>query len=441
MDTRETITLDTRAQQRLTVLTHLLAGDVTLPQAAAYLRLSERQVRRLAAGYRRVGAAALVHGNQGRVPINRHPDELRERLVRLATTSYAGVNRAHLAELLTEREALVIPERTLRRILEANDVPPVRRRRPARHRARRERMARAGLLLQVDGSRHDWLEGRGPWLTLVGGIDDATGAVTGATFRAQEDAAGYFEVLLQTVRHHGLPVALYSDRHGIFWRSPARPPTLAEQLTGQRSLTQLGRALRDAGIGWIAARSPQAKGRVERLWGTFQDRLVSDLRLAGADTLEAANEVLARHLPRHNTRFAVPAADPQAAWRAWSLASPATAVFCFHYARRVAPDATLSWASRAFSLPRRADGASWARCGVILQERLDGSLWVSHEEHQYPLRPAPAAPVVLRARQLRREPLADLPQHRLIPAERLPSAATWKPAPDHPWRSNIKRPR
>ncbi len=198
--------------------------------------------------------------------------------------------------------------------------------------------------------------------------------------------------------------------------------------------------MRDAGIGWIAARSPQAKGRVERLWGTLQDRLVSDLRLAGADTLEAANEVLARHLPRHNTRFAVPAADPQGAWRAWSPAFPAEAVFCFHYARRVAPDATLSWASRAFALPRRADGASWARCGVILQERLDGSLWVSHEERQYPLRPAPAAPVVLRARHLRREPLADLPQDRLIPAERIPSAS-WRPAPDHPWRSTIKRPR
>jgi hypothetical protein len=144
----------------------------------------------------------------------------------------------------------------------------------------------------------------------VGGIDDASGTVTGAIFREQEDAAGYFSVLTQTAADYGLPAGLYSDRHGIFWRDRRRPPSLAEQFAGRRAPTQLGRALEEAGIAWIAARSPQAKGRIERLWGTCQDRLLSELRLAGAASLAEANQVLAAYLPRHNARFAVASADP-----------------------------------------------------------------------------------------------------------------------------------
>jgi hypothetical protein len=151
-------------------------------------------------------------------------------------------------------------------------------------------MPQAGLLVQLDGSRHDWLEGRGPRLSLVGAIDDATGVVTGATFREQEDALGYLMVLRETVRRHGIPLAVYRDRHTIF-ETPATALTLEEQLVDRRTPTQLGRALEELGINSIAARTPQAKGRIERLWGTFRDRLVSELRLAGAADREAAEVV------------------------------------------------------------------------------------------------------------------------------------------------------
>ncbi len=237
METRETIIVDARAQRRLYVLQHLDAGRISADEAGRILELSVRQVRRLLATYRGDGLAGLVHGNRGRAPGHRTPDELRERLVELARTTYAGVNRAHLAELLAEREAITIPERTLRRILDEAGLAPVRRRRRARHRSRRDRMAQEGLLLQVDGSRHDWLESRGPLLTLVGGIDDATSRLTGATFREATDAAGYFTMLTETAHRYGLPGALYSDRHGIFVRESNRVPTLTEQLTGKRSLT------------------------------------------------------------------------------------------------------------------------------------------------------------------------------------------------------------
>lgn len=442
MEKRETITLDARAQQRLYVLNHVLAGGLTAEEAARVLHLSVRQVRRLLVRYRSAeGAAALVHGNHGRAPAHRLPDDLRGRLVELATTTYAGANRTHLAELLAEREGLVVAARTLHRILDEAGVSTVRTRRPARHRSRRERMPRAGLLVQTDGSRHDWLEGRGPMLTLVGGIDDATGIVTGAVFREQEDAAGYFTMLRQTVAGYGLPGGLYSDRHGIFWRDKRTAPTLVEQLAGRRRPTQVGRALEVAGIAWIAARSPQAKGRVERLWGTLQDRLVTELRLAGAATLDAANLVLADHLPRHNARFAVPAVDPVPAWRHWPDGPGPEAVFAFVYARRVARDATIVFGGSTFGLPARPDGRSWAGRAVELQERLDGSLWVAHDDLVVPLAAAPSEPVVLRARRTSqdssgRADLAPLDRRATSPTDE-PPAEPWRPARNHPWRGRF----
>lgn len=410
---REAITLDARAQWRLYVLNHILTGEISATEASTHLGLSIRSIRRLLARYRSAeGVVGLVHGNTGRTPINRLDRALRDRLVELALTTYAGVNRAHLADLLAEREDIVVSVRTLRRVLAEAGLPAARSRRPRGHRSRRERMSQAGLLVQVDGSRHDWLQGRGPWLTLIGGIDDATGVVTGGVFREQEDAAGYLEVLTQTARDHGLPVGLYSDRHGIFWKGRQTVPTLAEQFAGRRSTTQLGRALEAAGIAWIAARSPQAKGRVERLWGTLQDRLTSELRLAGAASLEEANAVLSRYLPRHNGRFAVPARDAERAWR--PLDRPVESLFCFRHARRLAGDGTLTLDGRSLMVVGRRAGPAGPRA-VIVQERLDGSLWVEIDSTTHRLTAAPERPVVLRT-----------PTHAAPP--------TAPPAQDHPWR-------
>jgi transposase len=422
METREAITLDQRAQRRLYVLNHVLTGELTVTEAAGYLHLAERSVRRLLSRYRSEGAAALVHGNCGRVPANRLGDDLRARLAGLASTTYSGVNREHLSELLAEREGLVVPARTLRRVLAEAGLPAVRRRRPRGHRLRRERMTQAGLLLQVDGSRHDWLEGRGPWLTLVGGIDDATGRVTGATFREQEDSAGYLEVLVQTAQGHGLPLGLYSDRHGIFWRGRTLP-TLAEQFAGKRSTTQLGQALEAAVIAWVAARSPQAKGRVERLWGTAQDRLRVELRLAGATTREEANLVLAAWIPRHNARFAVAAADPEPAWRTLPGDLEPEELFCFRHHRRVARDGTFTLDGQSLMLvPGRVEPRRLGR-RLLISQRLDASRWVEVDGTFHPVVPAPERPAALR----RQGRIPDEPAASVV---RVPH----RPAPDHPWR-------
>jgi transposase len=433
---------DARTRQREEVLRHVRDGTIELDQAAIVLGRSTRQVRRLMAAWLEQGRDGLVHGNRGRQPVDRTDAELRAKLVELATTTYAGVNRAHMADLLRERERIMIPGRTLRRILDEAGQPSPRPHRAPRHRSRRERARREGQLLQVDGSKHLWFGPEHPFATLVGAIDDATSRVTGGTFRAEEDSAGYLTVLTQTAAAHGLPWMLYSDRHGIFHRDARRPPTLTEQLTGKRSPTQVGRALEVAGIGWLPAGSPEAKGRVERLWGTLQGRLVTELRLAGITTIDAANAFLPGHLARHNERFTVPAADPEPAWRSWPEGLTAEAVFAFWYRRTVTRDSTLTWGQETLRVPAAAGGRTRAGQRLILAERLDGSLWADLEGRWERLTPAPASAPVLRARHVER-PVgsASEPMH---PAHHPstgapPRGGPHRPADDHPWRRPFKR--
>jgi len=387
------------------------------------------------------GAAALVHGNRERRPANRIDESHRARLLELARETYAGFNPVHMAETIAEEHPdLAVAARTLRRILAADGIAPVRTRRPPRHRSRRERMPRAGMLLQADGSDHDWLEGRGPRLTLIAGIDDAEGMLTGAVFRVAEDAAGYFDVLGQTARSVGLPLAFYTDRHPIFAKDPERPPTLTEQLSGQRSLTQVGRALEALGVRWIPASSPQAKGRSERAWGTLQDRLVSELRRAGASTIEEAEVVLRRYLPRFNTRFGVPPMIEEPSWQAWPSRWPIEAELCFHYRRTVSRDATIPWDGTALAVPRRHDRQSWSGRRVTVEEHLDGSLWVRDGSERHRLSEAPPVAPLLRARHISRAGPMEAPSERSASDEpRPPSVATGarsprRPAADHPWR-------
>lgn len=282
------VTLSTKEQRRLMVLNHLGSGAISGKEGAELLGLSERQLRRLRRGYERIGAKALAHGNRGRRPANAVDAKLQARVVELAKTRYAGFNQQHFTEMLAEREGVQLSRQTVNRILTKAGIVSPRRRRAARAHRRRDRFPREGMLLQLDGSRHDWLEGRGPFLSLVGAIDDATGLVPWACFRVQEDAQGYFEVLRETIRRKGVPLAVYSDRHGIFFKTRDKELSLQEQFDGRQRPTQFGRLLEELGIQLILARSPQAKGRVERLWGTFQDRLTSELRLAKISTLEDA---------------------------------------------------------------------------------------------------------------------------------------------------------
>lgn len=412
-------------QLRALVVTKLVAGELQVAEAAQTLGVSERQTWRLKAAFLEQGPAALVHGNRGRASPRRLGEETRAKILELAATTYAGINDCHLAELLAEREGIAVGRVSLRRILRAAGRASPRRRRSPRHRSRRDRMPQAGLLLQTDGSRHDWLEGRAPRLTLVAAIDDVTGLVTGATFRDQEDAAGYLEVIRQTVRRHGIPAALYRDRHTIFETSERGRLTLEEELLDRRTPTQLGRALAELGITSIAARSPQAKGRIERLWGTLQDRLVAELRLAGVADRETAERLLPTFMRRFNRAFTVSPTDPAPAWRPAPAAAELTRICCLKYRRTVANDHTVRAGATILQLPPRPGRRGYAGRVVELHQRLDGRLAVWDGERYLLITAAPPDAVQLRALTFARPALG-------APA---PSAAnSIRPMREHPWR-------
>ena len=296
-----------KEQARLQVLNSLLAEHMTLDQAATLMGVTNRHTRRILAAYRELGAAAVAHGHRGRRPTNATPEPVATAVVHLARTRYAGANHTHLSELLSERDGIDIGRTTLRRILVNASLSSPRRRRPPKHRVRRQRMPRKGMLIQMDGSHHPWLGDQAPPFTLLIAVDDATGTVVNALFCAQEDALSYFLLIHGLVKHVGIPVALYTDRHGVFRHTPG------SGLPGMP--TQFSRAMDELGIQMIFALSPQAKGRVERSAGTFQDRLVTKLRLAGASSIGEANGVLEQFLPRFNQRFPVPPQHPEPAFR------------------------------------------------------------------------------------------------------------------------------
>jgi len=416
-----------REQQRAHLLTRLVAGDLSVADVARLAGLSERQVWRLKRAFLERGPAALVHANRGRASARRLDDALRVRIVQLASGVYDGANDSHLTELLAEHEGIAVSRVMVRRILRAAGRPSARPRRAPKHRSRRERMPQAGLLLQLDGSRHDWLEGRGPWLTLVGSIDDATGAMTAATFREQEDSAGYFEILHQTIRAQGLPAALYRDRHGSFEQPLGKQPPEELRSADTRLPTQVGRALRELGIRSIAARSPQAKGRIERCWGTFQSRLPLLLRLAGACDRDSAEAVLQAFVSRFNARFAVAATDPTPAWRAVPPGIDLDLVLCFRYRRVVANDHTVRIGGIVLDLPRLPGGRSYAGRRVDVRLHLDGRISVHDGERL----------LLTTAIELDGARLRSLESARPVLREPSPSlrheAPGYLPRKDHPW--------
>lgn len=448
------ITLNRREQKRLLVLNAVVAGQSTVAEAAASLGLSTRQVRRVLAAYREEGAAALAHGNRGRRPVHATSQEVREQVVALAQTTYRGCNQQHLRDLLAEREGIALSRATIHRVLAGAGLlaPPTRR--PPQHRRRRERRGQAGQLVQIDGSPHAWLEDRGPRLTLLAAVDDATGRLEAAVFRLQEDAHGYFVLLWQLVERCGRPLALYHDRHSIFVptlvASASRDEGLAAELAGQpRPPTQFGRALEEFGIASIVARSPQAKGRVERLFATLQDRLVVELRLAGVDSLEGANAFLPRYLPRFNAQFAVPPAVAAAAYRPLEARQSLARTCCFKYVRTVAADNTVTLGSARWQIQPGPQRRSYAHASVEVQERLDGSLVVCYAGEILATTPAPAEAPRLRARQVRRAlatsgaapaPIMPMAQDgragddSAVPTEPAESSPARPPVASHPWR-------
>ena len=380
--------MNQKEQARLQVLNSLLAKHMTMEQASALMGVSIRQAWRILAAYRKDGAAAIAHGHRGRRAPNATSEATKAIVLHLARTRYAGVNHTHMSELLSEREGIDITRSTLRRLLVSAGENSPRGRRPPKHRVRRQRMPREGMLIQLDGSYHRWLGRDGPQFTLLLAVDDATGTVVNALFCELENTRGYFRLLDGLIRHRGIPLALYVDRHAVFKHTPS-PETAAGP-------TQFSRAMDELGIQLIFAQSPQDKGRVERTAGTFQDWLVSELRLAGAASIGEANRVLGSFLPRFNSRFKVPAQELEVAYRSVDEGMRREKTLCFKYKRRVARDNTVRYRWRTLQLLPGTDRQTYAGAAVDVLEGLDDSLAVQHEGRDVPSQEAPPRPSVLR---------------------------------------------
>lgn len=433
MDRKDPVTLSQREQQRLRVVMEVETGRWSAEQASEVLGLSVRQVWRLKAGYKEGGAVAFMHGNRGRASPGRISEEVRARVLELMTGQYAGCNDHHLAELLMLREGIALSRKSVERIRREAGLKAARLRRPPKHRQRRDRMSQEGMLLQVDGSAHHWFGPDQPACTLLVAIDDATGAVVAALFREQEDAQGYFLLLKQVLKAKGVALDLYHDRHSIFQDNSPKPWTIEEELAGRREPTQFGKALEELGITSIAAHSPQAKGRVERLNGTLQDRLVQELRLAGIQDIRAGNRFLPMYFKRFNARFAVKAEEPGLAYRPLDTSLDLERILSFRYQRVVAMDNTVRLGGRLIQIPPGPKRRSYAAARVWVHELLDGSLGVWYQERWLVRTPA-RGDVTLRAKK---RSSRHRSMERLTPSPRNPNPCPsrshgqirWLPSP------------
>lgn len=363
-------TLTMQDEKRIEIIERVFRGELAVLGAAVILGISERQFYRIKRRVHQQGPKGVIHRNRGRPCKRKVKEKIVRRVVELAQGKYQGFNDHHLTEKLKEHEQIDLSREKVRQILRSHGVSTPRKRRPSKHRSRRERKEAEGMMLQVDGSPHEWLEGRGPRLCLIGAIDDATGKVVGAFFAQAESSWGYLRLFSEIFKRHGLPQSIYSDRHSVFWTD--REPTLDEQLVNQRPLTEVGRALDELGVTLIFAGSPQAKGRIERLWGTFQDRLVSELRLATTKTLEKAQAVLDRYLPEHNRRFSRPA-QAKPIWRKTSSVLLDQAL-CFKQQRTVANDNTITFDGVIFQIPKKSPHRSYAHKRIDVRVLLDGAV-------------------------------------------------------------------
>jgi transposase len=405
------VTMSQKEFQRVKVIENAAGGRLSVREASRLLHLSERQVQRLKRRYQPDSPGWVQHGNCGRsMPWAVTPPQ-RELILTLARGKYQGFNDSHLTEKLRAEEDLSLSRETVRRILRAAKLASPQKRRPRQYRSRRPPRPRFGMMALTDASRHDWLEGRGPTLTLVGFQDDATGQILAAHFQLEaENTVGYLRALHAMIAAHGIPLSLYRDRHTIFQRNDSHW-TLAEQLAGKQAPTQLGRALEQLGIQQIPAYSPQAKGRIERAWRTCQDRLVSELRLAQVTEVEPANLVLARFCTDYNQRFARPPADAACDFRRLPRRFDLARCLSLHYQRVVAADHTVTLGAQSIALPPLPGHRGYAGETVELSHQLDGVLRIFRGDVLLLARPTPLEehaerrPKLLTSAQKRKSPM------------------------------------
>ena len=414
----ETISMSVKERARLEVFCQVRSGSMTLKAGSELLGLSYRQTKRSWSRYQDAGDAGLVHRLRGKASNRQGDGEKKAKVLQLYTEKYSDYGPTLAAECLAADDQVHVPAETLRRWLLSNGLWSRRRQRKV-HRRRRPRKEQFGEMLQLDGSMHDWFEGRRGEAVLMVLIDDSTSRVL-ARFFERETLHAAWTTFRLWVQQYGLPGAMYVDRHSIY-RSD-REPTAEELLSGQEPLTQFGRSMRELNIRLIKARSPQAKGRVERMNGTLQDRLVKALRRADISDTQSANRFLAEEfLPPFNERFSVPAIQPGDFHRPLEKKTDLDRILSVQEERVVQNDWTVRWRNRFLQLPRETATSVQPGTQVMVCQLLDGNLRLFHDERELPWS------------AIRREPVR-LPKPAPQPGAAIRSNQGQKPAANHPWR-------
>lgn len=409
MEAERMILMSREDLKRLKILEQAVGKKIRQRKAAEWLGLSERQVRRLIQRTRIEGAKGLAHRLRGKTSNRRYAENFREKVLGKYRERYEGFGPTLAVEKLEEREKIQMSRETLRKWLMAEGWWKRGRKVRERHEWR-ERKECFGEMVQADGSHHDWLEGRGPKLVLMGYSDDATGNVFGR-FYDYEGVMPAMDSFWRYVKLYGLPLSLYMDRHTTYQPNSGRLK-VSEELEGrEKSVTEFGRALEELGVKLIPAYSPQAKGRIERLFGTFQDRLIKEMRLEGIQTKEEANRFLERYLPKYNRRFSVKAKNEVNAHSAVPRSICLEQALSIQTKHVVRNDQTIRHDHRFYQIMGRERFKE-----VVFEERVDGKTSITHEGRELEYRKVEPRP--------KQEEVKKISKLRKL----------WKPPMSHPYK-------
>lgn len=409
------LVMSSKERQRLLVLSRVRDQGMSIKKAAKALSISYRQARRIYKRFLAEGDAGLVHKSRGKVSGRGFDSEVKQTVLDLYKGKYDDFGPTLAAEKLLEDDALAVDHETLRRWLIADGLWQRRRKRSV-HRQRRTPRSHFGELVQMDGSPHRWFEDRGGEFCLMNMVDDAT-TTTLSLMDKQETTEISMRLLMAWIDKYGVPEALYVDHKNVFVTD--REPTIEEQLRGETPLTHFGRSCHKLGIRIICANSPQAKGRVERNHGVYQDRLVKEFRLKGIDTIDEANELLRQgFVDNLNTKFAKAPADPKDRHRPVEKKTDLAAVFSFEYVRSIGNDYTVRFEGQVFQITKQS-ALPPARAKLTVQKRLDGSFHLIYQNRELEF--------VESAKEAQAQPV--------IEETRPKKSMARMPAADHPWRN------
>lgn len=397
---------------RLYVIRQTIDKAITQDQAAKILELTSRQIRRIAKNIRDEGNAGICHKSRGKRAHNRIAEKVKDKAVTLCRGRYKEFGPTHASEKLLTVHKIKVSDETLRGWFQAEHLP-YRSRKKRPHRQWRERKPHRGEMVQMDGSHHDWFEGRGPWCVLMGYVDDATGTVYARLYE-YEGTLPAMDSFKRYIRLYGLPQSVYLDRHSTY--KVTAKQTIEEELNDIRPMSNFEKSLADLDVTVIHAYSPQAKGRVERLFGTFQDRVVKEMRLAGVTNITEGNTFLDGYLPEYNTKYVKEAAQKADFHRPVVNKRALDTILSIKTGRSLRNDFTIAHNKKLFQIKSNIRAKK-----VTVEERTDGTMRIVHN-----------------GQQLRYQEIVARPLKAGKPADRLKPVTACKPSDSHPWKNPAK---